>query len=114
MNNLVIQKLLDFSDLIAKVEIKFEVLFNFFNAVHVGGVILDTDFASDFVSAGAEFFRDNIHGDLAGVFDIGDTGSTTEFFGGEIVIFGDFVDDLFRRDGAEFRGLINIDRAVFD
>ena len=48
---LAIDFLLDFLDLIAEGEVEFELLSNFFNAMHDGGVIFDTDFIGDFGGA---------------------------------------------------------------
>ena len=53
LHRLSIDFLLDFFDLVAEGEVKFEVLFNFFNAVHNGGVVFNADFGGDFI--GAEF-----------------------------------------------------------
>ena len=104
---LTIDFLLDFLDLVAEDKVELEIGFDFFDAMHNGGVVLDADLYSDFVGAGAELLRDNKHSDLASVLDVGDTGFTTELFSGEIVILGNFVDDLLRGDGAELGGFIN-------
>ena len=50
LNKLAINALLNFCDLVAKGEIEFKVGFDFFNAVHNGGVILDANFTRDFSS----------------------------------------------------------------
>ena len=51
---------------------------------------------------------------MAGVFDVGDARFASEFFGGYIVVFGDFVDDLLGGGGAELGGFGDRDGAVFD
>ena len=48
---LAIDFLLDFFNLITEIEIEFEVLFDFFDAMHDGGVIFDANFDGDFGSA---------------------------------------------------------------
>ena len=40
--------------------------------MHDGGMILDADFGGDFGGTTADFFGNDKHGDLAGVFNIGD------------------------------------------
>ena len=94
MVGLAIDFLLDFFDLVAEVKIEFEFLFDFFDAVHDGGVIFDADLDGDFGGAEFELFGEEIHGDLTGGLDVGDAGFAGEFFEGEVVIFGDLLDDL--------------------
>ena len=43
-----------------------------------------------------------------------DAGFAAHFFDGEVVIFGDFFDDLFTGDRTRFAGAVNIGRAVLD
>ena len=95
---LVIDFLLDFGDLVAKDEIETEVLVDFLDAVHDGGVIFDADFGGNFSGAETEFFGEEIHGDLAGGLNVGYAGFATHFLRGELEITGDFVDDLFGID----------------
>lgn len=92
---LAINTLLYFFDLIAELEIELEIFFYFLDAVHDGGVIFDANFIGDFGGAETELFGEKEHGDLASGFDVGDTGFTEDIFGGEVVVFGDFFNDLF-------------------
>ena len=55
--NLAIDFFLDFFDLVAKGEIKLEIIIDFLDTMHDGGMVFDTDFASDFIGAKSEFFR---------------------------------------------------------
>ena len=114
ISTLTINTLLDFFDLVAEDEVELEILFYFFNAVHDGGVVLDADFGCDFIGTEAEFLREDKHSDLAGVLDVGDTGFTAHFLSSEVVVFSDFVDNLFGGDGAEFRGFIDGNGAILD
>ena len=53
---LVIDFLLDFGDLVAEDEVKTEVLVDFLNTMHDGGVIFDTDFGGYLGSTKSKFF----------------------------------------------------------
>mgnify|MGYP006974430569 CR=1 FL=1 len=46
--------------------------------MHNGGVIFDADFGGNFSGAETEFFGEEIHGDLAGGFNIADAGFATQ------------------------------------
>ena len=111
---LAIDFLLDFVKLFTEEEIEFEVVIDFFDAMHNGGVIFDADLGGDFVGAEVEFFTEEVHGDLAGVFDVSDAGFSAHFFDGEFVVFGDFFDDLFGGDGAHFVVFIDGDGTVIN
>ena len=104
----------DFFDLVAEGEVKFEVVFDFGDTVHGGTVVLDADLGGDFGGTDAELFLEEIHGDLAGVFDVGDAIFTFELVGGEVVVFGDFVDDTLGGSGLELSGVGDADGAAFD
>ena len=67
---LVIDFLLNLGDLVAENEIKTEVLVDFLDTMHDGGVIFDADFGGDFGGAEAKLFGEEVHGDLAGGFDV--------------------------------------------
>ena len=107
---LAIDFLLDF----AENEVELQIVFDFTNTVHDGGVVFDADLGGDFVGAEVEFFAEKEHSDLAGIFDVGDARFATHFFDGKVVVFRDAFDDLFGGDRAEFVGLIDGDRAVVD
>ena len=70
MFNLVIDFLLNFGDLVAKDKVETEVLVDFLDAMHDGGVVFDANFGGDFGGAEAKFFGEEIHGDLAGGLDV--------------------------------------------
>ena len=111
---LVIDFLLDFGDLVAKDEVEAEVLVNFLDAVHDGGVIFNADFGGNFGGAETEFFGKEVHGDLTGGLDVRYAGFATHFFRSELEIAGDFVDDLFGIDRVGAGGFIDGNGAVFD
>ena len=114
MFRLIIDFLLNLGDLIAEDKIKTEVLVDFFDAMHDGGVVFDADFGSNFGGTEAELFGEEIHGDLTGGFDVADAGFATHFFGSELEISGDFVDDLFGVDRMRTRSLIDGNGAILD
>ena len=95
-------------------KIELEVVFNFFDTMHDGGVVFDADFGGDFGGTEAELFGEEIHGDLTSGFDVADAGFATHFLGSELEIFGDFVDDLFGVDRMWASGLIDGDGSVLD
>ena len=113
MFELVIDFFLNFGDLVAKNKVKTKVLINFFNAMHDSSVIFDADFGGYFGGAETEFFRQKVHGDLAGGFDITDAGFATHFLGGEFEISGDFVNDLLRSD-LVWSGGVDVFGDIFD
>ena len=114
MFRLIIDFLLDFGDLVAEDEIKTEILIDFLDTMHDGGVVFDADFGGDFGGTEAELFGEEIHGDLTSGFDVADAGFATHFLGSELEIFGDFVDDLFGVDRMWASGLIDGDGSVLD
>lgn len=111
---LAIDLLLNLFDLVAKDEIKLKVLFNFFNTMHNGCMVFNTNFAGDFGCTKREFLLEKEHGDLAGGFNIGDTRFAAHFLNGNLIIFGDLFDDLFGGDGSELGRFIDRDGAVLD
>lgn len=111
---LVIDFLLDFGDLVAKDKVETEVLIDFLDAVHDGGVIFDTNFGGNLGGAETEFFREEVHGDLAGGLDVGYAGFAAHFLRGELEIAGDFVDDLFGIDRVGAGGFVDGDGAILD
>lgn len=94
----------DFFDLAPEFEIGFEVVRDFFDAVHDGGVIGDADFGGDLIGAEVEIVFQEIHRDLARVFNICDAGFTFQGFDRHIIILRDFRDDLFRGSGGMVGG----------
>ena len=44
---------------------------------------------------------------MASGFDVGDTGAAGEFLDGEVVVFGDFIDNLLSGGGAELGGFVD-------
>ena len=114
IRKLAIDFLPDFFDLVAEGEIEFEILLDAADAVHNGGVIFDADFGSDFVGAEAKLLGKEIHGDLAGVFDMGNAGFAAHFLDREVIILGDLLDNLFGRNGARLGAFANGNGAVLD
>ena len=114
MLRLIIDFLLNLGDLVAEDEIEAEVLIDFLDTVHNSSVIFDTNFSGNLGGAEAELFGKEVHGDLASGFDVRYAGFATHFFGGELEILGDFVDDLFGVDRVGARGFVDGDGAVFD
>ena len=100
--------------MVAKSKIEFEVLFDFFDAVHDSGVVFDADFGGDFIGTETEFGGKDKHGDLTSSFDVGDARFTGEFFNREVVIFGDLFDNLFWGGGTQFGGFINTDGSILN
>lgn len=100
VGQLSIDGLLDSLDLVAEVEIEFEIRLDFADAVHNGSVIFDTNLAGDFGSTHGEFFTEDIHSNLASGLDMGDAGFAAHFFDAEVVVFGDTFDDLLATGGA--------------
>ena len=100
--------------MVAKSEIELEVLFDFFDAVHDGGMVFDADFGGDFIGTETEFGGKDKHGDLTSGFDVGDARFTGEFFNRKIVVFGDLFNDLFWGGGTKFRRFIDTDGSVLN
>ena len=114
MFRLIIDFLLNLGDLVAEDEIEAEVLVDLLDTVHDSSVVFDADFGGDFGGAEAELFGKEVHGDLAGGFDVRYAGFATHFLGGELEVSGDFIDDLFGIDRVGARGFVDGDGAVFD
>ena len=104
LKKLFIELPLDFFDFFTEGEVELEVGLDFFDTVEDGRVVFDTNLESDFVGAHGELGGEEKHGDLAGVFDVHDARTTAELGGGEVVIFGDLIDDLLRGGGARLAG----------
>ena len=111
---LAIDFFLDFFNLVAEGKVELKVSFNFFDAMHNGGVIFDANFVGNFIGAHGELLGEDKHGDLAGGFDMGDTRLAPQLGDGELIIFGNFFNNLLTGGGADFGGAIDVGRAVFD
>ena len=82
--------------------------------MHDGSVIFDANLEGDFSGAEAKFLRKEIHGDLAGGFNVGDTGFAAHLLGAEIKITSDTINDLFRGNRMMFGGFVDGNRTIMD